>query len=106
MSGVLRSLPDLAPREVSRVIGTPRKVLASAPCVASNRSACLRAHSSVLGAYSPVSGMLLPSIVVLPILAARGGAVRRPPGRAHPVGSGLVCGCAPHARTATLRDRA
>src|SRR3954447_14364713 len=66
MSGVLRSLPDLAPTDVSRMIGTPRRVLASAPSVASNRSACLRAHSSVLGAYSPVSGMLLLSIAVVP----------------------------------------
>src|SRR5919202_3379938 len=82
MSGVLRSLPDFAPTEVSRMIGTPRRVLASAPFDASKVSACLRAQSSVLGAYSPVSGTAAPLVRGRTILPRRLGAsgARRDPG--------------------------
>src|SRR4051812_29562621 len=57
MSGVLRSLPLRAPTEVRTMIGTPRIVLASRPSDCSYCSACVRACSDVLGAYSPVRGM-------------------------------------------------
>src|SRR5690606_15552341 len=42
---------------VSTMIGTPLRVLASRPSVASYVSACWRAHSDALGSYSPVNGM-------------------------------------------------
>src|SRR5665647_3103008 len=57
ISGVLRSLPVLAPIEVSTMIGTPSSVLASVPPEASNRSTWSRERSDGLGAYSPVRGM-------------------------------------------------
>src|SRR5215218_854841 len=57
MSGVLRSLPDFAPTDVTTTIGIPRNVSASVPPDASKRSACSRAQSDVLGSYSPVRGI-------------------------------------------------
>src|SRR5690606_20851262 len=59
MSAFLRSLPLRAPTEVSTMMGLPRNSFASAPPEASKVSACVRAHSEVLGAYSPVNGILL-----------------------------------------------
>src|SRR5690606_9070700 len=59
MSAFLRSLPLQAPTEVSTMMGLPRNSFASAPAEASKVSACVRAHSEVLGAYSPVNGILL-----------------------------------------------
>lgn len=57
ISGVLRSLPDLAPTVVSRMIGLPLSSVASVPPDSMYFSACSRAQSEVLGSYSPVSGM-------------------------------------------------
>src|SRR6478609_5452186 len=58
MSGVLRSLPVLAPTEVSRITGLPCRSLPCSPFVASISSACFRDQSDGLGSYSPVRGML------------------------------------------------
>src|ERR1700733_7044048 len=57
ISGVLRSLPVLAPTVVSRMMGMPFMSAASAPPDSAYLSACSRDQSQGLGSYSPVSGM-------------------------------------------------
>lgn len=60
ISGVLRSLPVLAPTVVSTMMGLPFMSAASAPPDATYLSACSRDQSHGLGAYSPESGMTQP----------------------------------------------
>lgn len=55
--GVLRSLPLLAPRVVSRITGMSRIVIPSLPPDFSMRSTCSRTHWVGLGSYSPSRGM-------------------------------------------------
>src|SRR6185437_6138876 len=57
ISGVLRSLPVLAPTVVSRIIGLPFMSAASDPPDSAYLSACSRDQSHGDGAYSPSSGM-------------------------------------------------
>ena len=55
ITGFLRRFPDFAPTLVITTIGSvpPRRVLASAPSVASNFSTWSRTHCALLGTYSP-----------------------------------------------------
>src|ERR1700712_4549588 len=57
MSGVLRTLPVLAPMVVRRMTGRPLSSVPSDPPDAMYVSAFSRAQSDVLGSYSPVSGI-------------------------------------------------
>src|SRR5215470_19153196 len=57
MSAAFRSLPVRRPRVVSTTIGTPRKVLCSAPPLASKSRTWSATHVDGLGSYSPRSGM-------------------------------------------------
>src|SRR6201992_500791 len=57
ISGVLRSLPVLAPTVISRMMGLPFMSAASAPPDSAYLSACSRDQSQGDGSYSPGSGM-------------------------------------------------
>src|ERR1700733_15339626 len=78
MSGVLRSLPLLAPTVVSRMMGLPFISAASAPPDSAYLSACSRDQSQGDGSYSPVSGM---STTLGPIRHRRLPPMRAPPRR-------------------------
>src|ERR1700756_5905024 len=57
ISGVLRSLPVLAPTVVSRMTGLPCNSVPSVPPDSMYLSACSRDQSTGLGTYSPSSGI-------------------------------------------------